>query len=67
VDNIYANPIVSRDDLWDRIAKVAVLRVEAVEIWRLEKQPGYREKQTPEFFQKLNSFWRDITSRVTGE
>ncbi|PMD33532.1 hypothetical protein L207DRAFT_535552 [Hyaloscypha variabilis F] len=67
VDNLYANPTVSRDDLWDRIAKVAVHRVEAVEIWRLEKQPGYREKQTPEFIQKLNSFWRDITSRVTGE
>ncbi|KAE9379822.1 hypothetical protein N431DRAFT_497816 [Stipitochalara longipes BDJ] len=38
-----------------------------MERWRLEKQPGYREKQTPEAIQKLRSVWRELTARVMGE
>ena len=40
--------MTSGDDLWDDIRKLAEKRVVAVDKWRLEKQPGCKETQTPE-------------------
>jgi hypothetical protein len=64
--NMHVKSLPSRDSLWSKVKgeEFVFRRVARVEVWRLEKQPGYKEKQMPEVLKAFQTFWDGAVSKL---
>jgi len=64
--NMHVRPFPTRNGIWNKVKEEEFVfrRIAMVEKWRLEKQPGYKEKQAPEVLRRFQVFWDAALSKL---